>query len=136
MSKFAMGVGMMLFMPIGHAAAQDYDAVGRAKLAEMGAFIRQASEPCGASIPAGGIDAAFALYVSARPPITETEIAAKETEIQQYRSQLGLEKWCQLYAIEMNEAHIILELLSNQNKSTRQPPTQSERHASIQTKAK
>jgi hypothetical protein len=97
------------------AVAQDDNAAGRAKLAEIVAFVRDASEPCAGSTPPGTMRAALALFVAAKPPLTEAEIATKQIEVQAYRARLGDEKWCQLYAVEMTEAKIVVESLSNQN---------------------
>jgi len=48
-----------------------------------------------------------------KPPITEAEIMAKEKEAQDYRFRLGDAKWCELYAVEMREAHLVFTMPTN-----------------------
>jgi hypothetical protein len=71
----------------------------------MIAFIRHASEPCAGSVPDMWSFEALSLMMVAKPPIAEEEVQAKEKDVQQFRARLGLQKWCQLYALEMKEAH-------------------------------
>jgi hypothetical protein len=56
---------------------------------------------------------ALSLLVVAKPPIAEAEIAAKEKEVQDYRFRLGDAKWCELYAVEMGEAHLIVTIATD-----------------------
>jgi hypothetical protein len=97
------------------AFAQD-DAAGRAKLAEMVAFFRQASKPCAYTLDATAhawpAELLSLLFVM-KPPITEDEIAAKEKEVADYKTKLGGQKWCELYAVEMREAHLIFTMATN-----------------------
>jgi hypothetical protein len=108
MRKLLFSIVTLLTASTGQVIAQDYEASSRAKLAEMMAFIRLASEPCAGSVPSMWGFEVLALYVAVKPPIPEAEIKTKETEVARYRTRLGLKKWCQLYAVEMKEAHIIV----------------------------
>jgi hypothetical protein len=101
---------------IGSANAQD-DAKGRAKLVEIVAFAKLGAQPC-----AYALDDAVAkkwnaevltLLFALKPPLTDAEIAAKEKEAQDYRSQLGETKWCELYAVEMREADLIFSMAAH-----------------------
>jgi hypothetical protein len=38
-------------------------------------------------------------------------IEAKEEVVKNYRAELGLAKWCQLYAVEVSEANTIGRLM-------------------------
>jgi hypothetical protein len=109
MRKTLFGIGILLTGSIAQVAAQQYEAEGRAKLAEMVAFNRLASEPCAGLVPSIWVGEMIALWVSAKPPIPEGQIKAKETEVTEHRTRLGLEKWCQLYAVEMEQAHIVVK---------------------------
>jgi hypothetical protein len=110
MGRQMIGVVALLFMFSGAASAQENQAAGRAKLAEMIAFIRHASEKCAASVPGSWPMEALSLLMVVKPPLDEREIVLKEKEVEQYRVRLGLKKWCELYAVEMGEAHAIVEL--------------------------
>lgn len=98
------------------AFAQD-DAKGRAKLVEIVAFAKLGAQPC-----AYALDDAVAkkwnaevltLLFALKPPLTDAEIAAKEKEAQDYRTQLGETKWCELYTVEMREADLIFSMAAH-----------------------
>ena len=99
----------VLFSQIGIAADQDADAAGRAKMAEMMAFIRQGAEICHGAAPDAWVFETFGLYSSIKPPVSEEEIAGKEEYLNGLRSKIGDKKWCELFGIEMSEAHMIVE---------------------------
>jgi hypothetical protein len=76
---------------VGPAVAED-NAAGRAKLAEMVAFVRLASVPCASALDASARMwpmEVLSLLTTVNPPITEAEIAAKKKETQEYRFRLG-----------------------------------------------
>jgi hypothetical protein len=94
------------------AMASDPDAAGRAKLAEMIAFVRDGPDQCGeASVPTAWTFEVLALYVSAdkKAPL-EDEIVAKQNDLAAMKSKIGLAKWCALYRLEMKEADAITKL--------------------------
>jgi hypothetical protein len=91
------------------ANSQDHDAARRAKLAEMIAFFRLASEPCEGSVPQSWGSEVVMLQMATTPAMREEEIKAKEKEVEQHRLRLGQTRWCELYAVEMREAHIIFD---------------------------
>jgi hypothetical protein len=106
---------VILSAVVGHATAQD-DAAGRAKLAEMVAFFRLASQPCASALDSSAHTwpaDLLTLLMTLKPPITEAEITAREKEAQDYRFRLGDAKWCELYAVEMREAHLIFTMATN-----------------------
>jgi hypothetical protein len=97
------------------ADAEDLSA-GRAKLAEIAAFIRHAAETCGSALGTEGQlwpMEALSLLAVAKPPISEEAIQAKEHEVMEYRARLGEAKWCKLYAIEMKQADLVFGLATN-----------------------
>ena len=88
------------------------DAAGRAKLAEMMAFVRDGPDQCGeAAVPTEWTFEVLALYVSAdkKAPL-EDEIVAKQNELAAMKSKMGVAKWCALYRLEMKEADTIAKL--------------------------
>jgi hypothetical protein len=93
------------------AIADDLDSKGRAKLAEMMAFVRDGPDQCGETVPVGWTFEVLALYMAAgkKAPLEE-EIAAKQEELAAMRSRMGDRKWCDLYGIEMQEADMIANL--------------------------
>jgi hypothetical protein len=94
------------------AMASDPDAAGRAKLAEMMAFVRDGPDQCGeASVPTEWTFEVLALYVSAdkKAPL-EDEIVAKQNDLAAMKSKMGVAKWCALYRLEMKEADAITKL--------------------------
>jgi len=48
-------------------------------------------------------------------PLTKEEIAAQEKDLERLRERLGLRRWCQLYAGEMEQARILVDVLRRQN---------------------
>ncbi|MGO9004531.1 MAG: hypothetical protein ACLQIQ_05410 [Beijerinckiaceae bacterium] len=113
MRKVVFGACMVLLAHSGLSAAQDYNAAGRAKMAEMMAFIRQASTSCPKSFPDSYVFETLALYMAIKPPVTEEDIEEKEKYVIDLRGRIGQVKWCQLYAVEMGEAHMIVHLRDN-----------------------
>src|SRR5271169_816794 len=94
------------------AMADDLDAAGRAKLAEMMAFVRDGPEQCGeAAVPQEQPFEVLALYMAAgkKAPL-EDEIVAKQAELAAMRAKMGLAKWCALYRIEMGAADAMAKL--------------------------
>jgi hypothetical protein len=57
---------------------------------------------------------ALSLSMAAKPLISEAEITTKEKEVQDYPFKLGNTKWCELYAVEMREAHLIVTMANRQ----------------------
>jgi hypothetical protein len=105
------------------AMASDPDAAGRAKLAEMMAFVRDGPDQCGeAAVPTGWGFEVLALYMGAgkkAPP--EEEIAAKQDELAAMKSKMGVAKWCALYRLEMEEADMLVKLLPRLRPTTEEP---------------
>jgi hypothetical protein len=94
------------------AMASDPDAAGRAKLAEMMAFVRDGPDQCGeAAVPQEQPFEVLALYMAAgkKAPL-EDEIVAKQNELAAMKSKMGVAKWCALYRVEMEEADVIAKL--------------------------
>jgi hypothetical protein len=44
-------------------------------------------------------------------PLSEEQIAAKESEMLALRTRIGAEKWCLLYAVEMKEAYLVVQYI-------------------------
>ena len=89
------------------------DAMGRAHLAEMMAFVRDGPDQCGeAAVPQMWPFAVLALYSATgeKAPL-EDEIAAKQNELAAVKTKMGVAKWCALYYIEMKEAYTIVNLV-------------------------
>jgi hypothetical protein len=57
---------------------------------------------------------ALALLTLVKPPLTKDEIVAQEKHVKQLRDHVGLRRWCQLYAGEMEQARILVEVLRRQ----------------------
>jgi hypothetical protein len=93
------------------ATANDLDAAGRAKLAEMMAFVRDGPDQCGETVPQEWPFEVLALYMAAgkKAPL-EDEIVAKQNELAAMKSKMGVPKWCALYRLEMEEADVIAKL--------------------------
>jgi hypothetical protein len=98
---------IILLSQTGIGAADDLDAAGRAKMAEMTAFIRHAPDSCPKAVPDLWIFEALALNMSIKPPVSEDEIVSKEKYLNGLRSKIGYVKWCALFAVEMEQAHMI-----------------------------
>ena len=96
------------------ATAQD-NRPGRETFAKMIAFARLASIACERLAPDAEGFHALALLTLVKPPLTEKEIVAQEKDVKQLRDRLGLSRWCQLYAGEMEQARILVEVLRRQN---------------------
>jgi hypothetical protein len=58
---------------------------------------------------------ALALLRLIKPSLTEEGIIAKEKDVEHIRYRLGLSKWCRLYAGEMAQARILVQVLRRQN---------------------
>jgi hypothetical protein len=112
----AIGQAVSIYLAIGSCAvtAQD-NRPGRATFAEMIAYARLAVGVCERLAPDAEGFHALALMRLIKPPLTEKEIVAKEKDVKRLRDGLGLRKWCQLYASEMAQARILVEVLRRQN---------------------
>lgn len=112
----AVGQTFLTYLVIGGcgAIAQD-NRPGREAFAEMIAFARLASVACERLAPDAEGFHALALLTLVKPPITEEEIVAQGKEVKQLRDRLGLRRWCQLYAGEMEQARILVQVLRRQN---------------------
>jgi hypothetical protein len=110
-------IAAAILMFVGHVFAQD-DTAGRAKLAEIVAFANLGATPCAYTLEQASANRwngeVLALLFTLKPPLTEAELAAKNKEAQDYHSQLGDAKWCELYAVEMHEAHLLFSIATNQ----------------------
>ena len=112
----ALGQVVLVYLTVGSAAVTAQDTQpGRATFAEMIAFAGLASVPCRRREPDADNFHALALRRLIQPPITEEEIAAKETEIKRLRVRLGLSRWCKRYAGQMEQARILVQVLRKQN---------------------
>jgi hypothetical protein len=80
----------------------------------MVAFARLGSVACQRLAPDVEGFHALALLRLIKPPLTDKEIVAKE-EVKRRRDRLGLSRWCRLYAGEMEQARILVEVLRRQN---------------------
>jgi hypothetical protein len=96
------------------ATAQD-NQPAREAFAKMVAFARLASVACARLAPDAEGFRALALLTLVKPPLTEEEIVGQEKDLRQLRDRLGLHGWCQLYAGEMEQARILVEVLRRQN---------------------
>ena len=77
------------------------------KLAEMAALSRH-SEDC----PEVPREWSIALILlESVNPLSDEQIAAKESEMLALRTQIGDEKWCLLYAVEMKEAYLVVQYI-------------------------
>jgi hypothetical protein len=83
--------------------------------AEMVAFARLGSVACQRLAPDVEGFHALALLRLIKPPLTDKAIVAKEKEVKRLRGRLGLSRWCRLYAGEMEQARILVEVLRRQN---------------------
>ncbi len=104
--RFAMVITSMLVAST--AMANDLDAAGRARLAEMMAFVRDGPDQCGETVPQEWPLEVLALYMAAdkKAPL-EDEVTAKQSELAALKSKIGIARWCALYRIEMKEADMI-----------------------------
>lgn len=111
-----VGKAFLISLAIGGcgATAQD-NRPGREAFAKMIAFARLASVACERLAPDAEGFRALALLRLVKPPLTEKEIAAQGKSVKQLRHRIGLRKWCQLYAGEMDQARILVEVLRRQN---------------------
>jgi hypothetical protein len=81
----------------------------------MVAFTRLGSVACQRLAPDVEGFHALALLRLIKPPLTDNAIVAKEKEVKRLRDRLGLSRWCRLYAGEMEQARILVEVLRRQN---------------------
>jgi hypothetical protein len=111
-----VGKAFLISLAIGGcgATAQD-NRPGREAFAKMIAFARLGSVACERLAPDAEGFRALALVRLVKPPLTEKEIAAQGKSVKQLRHRIGLRKWCQLYAGEMDQARILVEVLRRQN---------------------
>lgn len=87
----------------------DSNKLGMEKIAEMTALARH-SEIC-AEVPREW-SAAFIVLLIAAPP-TEEQVEAQERKILALAETIGPAKWCQLYAVEMQEAFLVYKSITN-----------------------
>ena len=87
---------------------------GREAFAKMIAFARLGPVPCKRLAPDAESFRALALLTLVKPPLTKDEIVAQEKDLKQRRDRVGLRRWCQLYAGEMEQARILVEVLRRQ----------------------
>src|SRR6476620_12004613 len=112
----ALGQVVLLYCAVGGAAVTAQDTQpGRATFAEMIAFTRLASVPCQRLAPDADSFRALALRRLIQPPITEEAVAAQEKDIKRIRVRLGLSRWCERYAGQMEQASILVRVLRTQN---------------------
>jgi hypothetical protein len=111
-----LGQAILIYfaMPDHAVTAQDMQP-GRATLAEMVALARLASIPCARLAPDVESLRALALQRLAKPPLTEKEIVAKETEVRRLRNRVGHKRWCQRYTGLMEQARSLVQVLRRQN---------------------
>jgi hypothetical protein len=112
----AVGQALLICLALGGygGTAQDIGP-SRETFAEMIAFARLGSVACERLAPDAEDFHALALLTLVKPPPTEEEIAGQEKDIKQLRDRFGLRRWCQLYAGEMEQARILVEVLRRQN---------------------
>jgi hypothetical protein len=112
----ALGQAILIYLAIASSPVTAQDAQpGRATFAEMVAFARVGSVACQRLAPDVEGFHALALQRLIKPPLTDKEIVAKEKEVKRRRDRLGLSRWCRLYAGEMEQARILVEVLRRQN---------------------
>jgi hypothetical protein len=112
----ALGQAVLVYLAIASSAATAQDSQpGRATFAEMVAFARLGSVACQRLAPDVEGFHALALLRLIKPPLTDKAIVAKEKEVKRLRKRLGLSRWCRLYAGEMEQARILVEVLRRQN---------------------
>ena len=112
----ALGQAILIYLAIASSPVTAQDAQpGRATFAEMVAFARVGSVACQRLAPDVEGFHALALQRLIEPPLAEKEIVAKEMEVEGLRDRLGLSRWCRLYAGEMEQARILVEVLRRQN---------------------
>jgi hypothetical protein len=111
-----LGQAILIYLVIASSPVTTQDAQpGRATFAEMVAFARVGSVACQRLAPDAEGFHALALQRIIKPPLVEKEIVAKEKEVKSLRDRLGLSRWCRLYAGEMEQARILVEVLRRQN---------------------
>jgi hypothetical protein len=112
----AVGQAFLICLALGgcRATAQN-DGPSREAFAEMVAFARLGSVACERLAPDAEGFHALALLTLVKPPLTKEEIAAQEKDLERLRERLGLRRWCQLYAGEMEQARILVDVLRRQN---------------------
>jgi hypothetical protein len=107
---------VLTYLAIGSCAASaQNNQPGRETFAEMIAFAKLAPVACERLAPNVENFHALALTRLIKPPLTEKEIATKEKELKRRRGRLGLRGWCQLYAGEMEQARILVQVLRRRN---------------------
>jgi hypothetical protein len=112
----ALGQAVLVYLAIASSAATAQDSQpGRGTFAEMVAFARLGSVACQRLAPDVEGFHALALLRLIKPPLTDNAIVAKEKEVKRLRDRLGLSRWCRLYAGEMEQARILVEVLRRQN---------------------
>jgi hypothetical protein len=111
-----IGHTVLAFLAIVSSAGTAQDSYpARATFAEMVAFARLGSVACERLAPDVESFHALALLRRIEPPLAENEILAEEKEVKHLRDRFGLSTWCRLYAGEMEQARILVEVLRRQN---------------------
>jgi hypothetical protein len=83
----------------------DLDKLGMQKLAEMTAMSRH-DETC-PNVPDEWSAAFIILLTKNTPP--EEQVEAQERKVLALRDKIGDARWCRLYAVEMQEAYIVVQ---------------------------
>jgi hypothetical protein len=82
-------------------------AAGLSKIAEMAAFVREGSEAC-PDVNQWHVYQALALPLMIAPSVDENDIAAKQTYLKELRGWIGADRWCALYAANIDKAHLVI----------------------------
>jgi hypothetical protein len=95
-------------------SGQDLDGNYKTRLAEKIAFIRHAPDFCIDTLRVSWAIDVITLYIEAGEAApTADEIEGKEDEIMKLQRRIGQSMWCRLYAVEMKEAHLTLQMRDN-----------------------
>jgi hypothetical protein len=86
----------------------ELNRLGMQKLAEMTAMSRH-NEIC-PEVPREW-STAFVILLMKNPP-SEEDVEAQERDTIALRRRIGKAKWCQLYSVEMQEAYLIFQMLT------------------------
>jgi hypothetical protein len=110
----AAGALISAFHSFPAMADDDMDAPARAHLAEQMAFVGDGPDQCGESaVPTKWTLNVLSLYMGvAKNAPLENEIAAKQDYLAALKAKIGVEKWCDLYRVEMSEADMMVNLLT------------------------
>ena len=98
------------------APTDNFDKTDRGKLAEMMAFMRTASDTCADLVSENDTMNILALFIAVEPPITEDEVTSEQKAVSEYRTRLGVNNWCQLYAARIYEAKMLAKIATPQSR--------------------